>query len=157
MKKVLKFIAAMILAFLPGFFGIMFTPSGGADVWYNALNKSVMTPDGWVFGVAWTILYAFLGIALFLVMNSTRAAPGKTKAYTLFGAQLILNGLWTYLFFGVHAVMPAFIVILALIAVSVWMMRAFYPISRGASYLVVPYLLWLLFATYLNGFILFFN
>ncbi len=148
----------MFFAFLPGIIGVMFTPRGMSDAWYNGLNKSILTPDGWVFGVAWTVLYALLGIALFVIMTSNvRMQSGKTRAYTAFGVQMVLNALWTYMFFGAHLVAPAFIVIVGLIAVSIWMMRAFYKINRKASYLIVPYLLWLLFAAYLNGTILFLN
>lgn len=158
MKKILKFILAMVLAFVPGIIGVMFTPSGGSDVWYNALSKSVLTPDGWVFGVAWTILYALIGISLFLVMNTNlRGAVGKTKSYTLFAIQMILNALWTYLFFGAHLMGAAFIVILALIFITIWMMRSFFGINRSAGYLLIPYIAWLLFATYLNGVILYLN
>ena len=147
----------MILAFLPGFIGVLFTPSGASDAWYNALNKSVLTPDGWVFGAAWAVLYAMLGVALFLIMNTARGASGKTRSYVLFGVQMILNALWTYLFFGIHMTGLAFAVIIALIVISVWMMRSFHAINRGAAYLVIPYLLWLLFAAYLNGAILYLN
>ena len=148
----------MVLAFLPGIIGVMFTPHGASNAWYNALNKSVLTPDGWVFGVAWTILYALIGIALYMVMRSTpRAQRGKSAAYTAFGIQMVLNALWTYLFFGLHLASPAFIVIIALIVVSVWMMRAFAKIYRKAGYFIVPYLIWLIFAAYLNGMILFLN
>ena len=71
----------MFFGFLPGFFGMMFTPSGPSDAWYNALNKSVLTPDGWVFGVAWAVLYALLGLALFLIMNTPRPSAGKSRSY----------------------------------------------------------------------------
>lgn len=157
MKKLIRFIFAMILGFLPGIIGIMFTPHGGNDGWYNALSKSVLTPDGWVFGVAWTLLYALLGFALYLIINSVRAASGKTKPYSLFVIQMILNALWTYLFFGMHMIGAAFAVILGLVFISIWMMRSFYAINRRAGYLVIPYILWGLFATYLNGVILYMN
>lgn len=157
MKKILMFIWAMVLAFLPGAIGVMFTPSGMSNMWYNALSKSVLTPDGWVFGVAWTVLYALLGLALFGVMNTPRAGNGKSRAYGLFGVQMVLNALWTYLFFGAHMAFLAFIVIIALIFVSFWMIGAFREINRGASYLIWPYILWLLFAAYLNGVILYLN
>jgi len=157
MKKILKFIGAMVLAFLPGFIGVLFTPNGASNAWYNAINKSVLTPDGWVFGVAWTILYAILGVSLFMIMNTPRVAGGKTRAYALFGIQMVLNALWTYLFFGAHMALAAFVVIVALIIVSIWMMRAFYKINHGAAYLIIPYIVWLLFATYLNGMILYLN
>ncbi len=142
---------AIFISFLPGIFGVMFTPSHSDDVWYNALNNSVLTPDGWVFGVAWTILYTLLGIALFLIMNNTKTRLSKTKAYVLFIAQMVLNALWTYLFFGVHMVGAAIACLVALIAVSIWMLVVFKPISKMASYLVWPYVIWMCFALYLNG------
>ena len=157
MKKFFKFILAMIIAFLPGIFGVIFTPSHSNDAWYNALNNSVLTPDGWVFGVAWTILYALLGVALFLIMNNEKTRVKKTKSYVLFVVQMILNAAWTYLFFGLHLVGAALLCLVVLIAISVWMLRAFLPISKTASYLVWPYVIWMCFAFYLNGTILFLN
>lgn len=147
----------MIIAFLPGIFGVIFTPSHSNDAWYNALNNSVLTPDGWVFGVAWTILYALLGVALFLIMNNEKTRVKKTKSYVLFVVQMILNAAWTYLFFGLHLVGAALLCLVVLIAISVWMLRAFLPISKAASYLVWPYVIWMCFALYLNGTILFLN
>ena len=124
---------------------------------YNALNNSVLTPDGWVFGFAWTILYALLGIALFLIMNNTKTRHSKTKAYVLFITQLILNALWTYLFFGLHMVGASVLCLVVLLGIAIWMAFAFKPISKPASYLVWPYIIWMCFALYLNGTILFLN
>ena len=104
MRKFFMFILAIFISFIPGIIGVAFTPSHGDNVWYNALNNSMLTPDGWVFGVAWTILYTLLGIALFLVMNNQKARVNKTKAYTLFVVQMVLNALWTYLFFGLNMI-----------------------------------------------------
>ena len=157
MIKFFKFIFAMVVSFLPGIFGVLFTPSHSNDVWYNALNNSVITPDGWVFGVAWTILYALLGIALFLIMNNTKTRHSKTKAYVLFVVQLILNFLWTYLFFGLHMIGASVLCLVVLLGISIWMAVAFKPISKSASYLVWPYVIWLCFALYLNGTILLLN
>lgn len=157
MKKFFQFILAMIISFIPGAIGIMFTPSGASDMWYNTINKSFLTPDGWVFGVAWTILYALLGIALFLIIVNDKTRQSKTKSYLLFLVQMVLNAMWTYLFFGLHLTGAALIVLVLLIAFSFWMMRAFYSISRPASYLVWPYILWMLFALYLNGAIIYMN
>ena len=72
MKKIFQFILAMIISYIPGFFGVVFTPHNASDAWYNALNKSVLTPDGWVFSVAWTILYALLGWALYLIISNDK-------------------------------------------------------------------------------------
>ena len=107
--------------------------------------------------VAWLILYTLLGISLFLIMNNTKTRHSKSKAYILFVAQMGLNALWTYLFFGLHFVGAALLCLVALIAISIWMLVAFKPISRAASYLVWPYIAWLLFALYLNGTILLLN
>ncbi|MBP3544799.1 MAG: tryptophan-rich sensory protein [Alphaproteobacteria bacterium] len=157
MKKFFKFVLAMVISFLPGIFGVLFTPSHSNDAWYNALNNSALTPDGWVFGFAWTILYALLGIALFLIMNNTKTRLSKTKSYVLFVSQMILNGLWTYLFFGLHMVGASVLCLIVLLGVSIWMAFAFKPISKPASYLVWPYVIWMCFALYLNGTILFLN
>ena len=157
MKKFFLFVLAIFISFLPGIFGVMFTPSHSDDVWYNALNNSVLTPDGWVFGVAWTILYTLLGIALFLVMKNEKSRQNKSKAYVLFAAQMGLNALWTYLFFGLNFVGAALLCLVALIVISIWMAIAFKPFSRAAYYLIWPYIAWLLFALYLNGTILLLN
>ncbi len=158
MKKFFQFVLAMIISFIPGIIGVMFTPtSSGSDTWFMALNKSVLTPDGWVFSVAWTILYFSLGWALYLIISNDKARTPKTKAYTLFFVQMVLNALWSYLFFGLHLTGAALVVILALIGFSIWMARAFKATSKLASYLVWPYIIWLVFATYLNAMIVFWN
>lgn len=157
MKKFFQFVIAMIISFIPGFFGVIFTPHGGSDVWYNALNKSVLTPDAWVFSVAWTILYALLGWALYLIISNDKTRFSKGRAYVLFAMQMVLNFAWTYLYFGLHMVGAALFVLIGLIAISIWMATVFKPISKLASYLVWPYILWMLFAAYLNASILFLN
>ncbi len=157
MKKFFKFILAVFISFIPGILGVLIAPSHSNDAWFNALKNSALTPDGWVFGVAWTILYTLLGIALFLVMNKEKTKQSKTKAYVLFVIQMVLNFLWTYVFFGLHLSGVAMIVLLTLLVVSVWMACAFKPISKGAFYLVWPYIVWLCFAMYLNGTIVVLN
>ena len=157
MKRWFQFIIAMIISFLPGVFGVFFTPHGNSHLWYNSLIKSGLTPPGWVFSVAWTVLYAMLGVALYLVIRSGRAMKNKIYAYILFGAQLLLNACWSLVFFGLH--FPAFglIVLLLLFLVSVWMARVFDSIDRHAAYLVIPYLLWMMFAFYMNAYIVLMN
>jgi len=157
MKKFLLFIFAIVVSFIPGLIGIMFTPMGHGDTWFNGLSQSMLTPAPWVFPVVWTILYTLLGIALFLIIQNNRTRYSKTKPYLLFVAQMALNALWSYLFFGLQMPGAAMIVVVLLLIISIWMMRAFSPISRGASILVWPYIIWLLLATYLNGMILYLN
>ncbi len=156
MKKFLLFVLAIVVSFLPGIIGMLFSPDGASDLWYNALNKPWLTPNGWVFAVVWPILYFILGIALYLIIvDKTRYS--KAMPYGAFAAHVLLNALWSYLFFGLNMMGAGLIVLLVLIGVTIWMMRAFRPISRAAYYLVWPYLVWLLFALYLNGSILFLN
>ena len=157
MKRLIQLCFAMIISFLPGIFGVFFTPHGESDLWYNLLVKSSLTPSGVVFGAAWTILYALLGFALFLIMKSARGKSEKIFAYILFGSQMLLNAGWSYLFFGLHMTAFALIVLLCLFIVSAWMARVFYGIDRRAMLLVIPYLLWLMFAFYMNAYIVLMN
>ncbi|MBO4700132.1 MAG: tryptophan-rich sensory protein [Alphaproteobacteria bacterium] len=157
MKKWMWFIIAMVISFVPGIFGVFFTPHGDSHMWYNGLVKSGLTPPGWVFSVAWTILYFLLGWALYLVIVTVRKKLDKMRAYILFLVQLGLNGLWSYVFFGAHMPGLALIFLLALFIAASWMAREFYVVDRRASYLVIPYLLWLMFAFYLNAYILLMN
>ena len=156
MKKFLLFLLAIVISFLPGIIGVMFSPDGASDVWYNALVKPAVMPAGWVFAVVWPILYLILGIALYLIIVD-RTRYSKSMSYWAFGAHVVLNALWSYLFFGVNLMAAALVVLIALIGVTVWMMTVFRPISRPAYYMVWPYLLWLVFALYLNGAIVFLN
>ena len=158
MKKFWTFVLAVVISFIPGIIGGFFSPlSPGANEWYNGLVQSVLTPNGWVFSIAWIILYALLGIALYLIMVAAKTRQNKALAYALFIAQMGLNALWSYLFFGLHMIGGALVCLVALVAVAIWMAAAFKPISRGASYLVWPYILWLIFALYLNVVILTLN
>src|SRR5574344_1238261 len=101
MKKFLTFVLAIVISFVPGIFGGFFSPIiPGVNDWYNGLAQSVLTPNGWVFSIAWLILYTLLGIALYLIMRSGKTRQNKATAYTLFIVQMILNTLWSYLFFG---------------------------------------------------------
>lgn len=154
MKSFFTFIAAILISFIPGVIGVLFTPvTGHTDAWYNTLVNSSLTPPPIVFSVAWTILYTLLGIALFMIWRakSRDERVGVTGAEWLFFFQMVLNALWSYLFFGAHATLWALFVLAALILVSVWMMGEFKKISRTAYFLVWPYIAWLLFAFYLNG------
>lgn len=157
MRRVFQFILAMVLAFIPDVIGAMFSPHGPSDVWYNALSKSALTPDGWVFALAWTILYALIGVSLFLVIRSDKTRRSKTPAYLLFLVQMVLNAMWSYVFFGLHLAGAALIVLIGLICITIWMMSVFHVFDKWASYLLWPYLLWMLFATYLNVMIVLLN
>ena len=152
MKKFWTFVLAIVISFIPGIIGGFFSPmSPGANEWYNGLIQSNLTPNGWVFTVAWIILYTLLGIALFIIMNNSKTRQNKTPAYVLFAAQMGLNALWSYLFFGLHFVGGALLCLAVLIAIAVWMAVEFKKFSAWSSGLVWPYIAWLIFAFYLNA------
>ena len=154
----LRFIFAMFLSFLPGFIGILVTPmASGENLWYATLANSSLTPAGWVFSVVWTILYFLIGIALFLVMQNRKTFNQKFWAYTFFGINIILNVLWSFAFFGAQLPELALLVLATLIIVALFMARSFYKVSVGAFWYTVPYILWLMFAFYLNGMIIYLN
>ena len=157
MKKFFTFIFAIIVSFIPGIIGVLFTPYGASNVWYNSLEKSVVTPAGWVFGVAWTILYILLGVALYLVMIDKKARVNKSGAYWLFFGQMVLNALWSYIFFEAHMAALALLILIMLIVVSIYMERAFKRINEISGYLVWVYIAWMCFAAYLNATIMFLN
>ena len=153
MKSFFTLIAAILISFIPGIIGVLFTPiTGHTDVWYNTLVNSSLTPPPIVFSVAWTILYILLGIALFFIWRAKGRESYKVIASEwLFFIQMVLNALWSYVFFGLHMTTLALFVLLALIIVAVYMAREFKTVSKSAYYLVWPYIAWLVFAFYLNG------
>lgn len=118
-----------------------------APSFYAQLSKPAWAPPAGVFGPVWTVLYALMGVAAWLVWRS----PGpKRAALTLFGAQLAANALWSWLFFAWHRGALAAVEILVLLALIVAMIVAFCRISRLAALLMIPYLLWVSFASVLT-------
>ncbi|WP_137283724.1 TspO/MBR family protein [Halorussus salinisoli] len=117
--------------------------------WYPTLAKPAFTPPSWVFGPVWTTLYLLMGVALYLVWRSDRGRL-RQVALAVFGVQLVLNAAWSLVFFGSQAVLGGLAVILALLAVILATIAAFARVDRRAAVLLVPYLLWVGFATALN-------
>lgn len=122
--------------------------------WYQTLQKPPLTPPGWVFGPVWTVLYLMIGLSLFLFFRSDRTDLG-TGVYLVLAVHIIANLAWTPLFFNLQSPSWALLDILILVASLIYLVLAFWQISRGASLLLWPYLLWVSFATYLNiGFVI---
>jgi translocator protein len=142
-RHVLLFVACVAASFVPGVIGSQFQPGA----WYAALDKPPLTPPGWMFPVVWTALYFAMGVALYLFL---RAARRRALGLTVFGLQLVLNGLWSYLFFGLERPDLAFVDIVALWLAIVATIIVFRRSSRAAAWLLAPYLAWVSFATYLN-------
>ena len=123
--------------------------SGYGNRWFAALDLPAIVPPGWVFGVAWTILYICMGLSLAMVLHA-RGAKGRGFALLLFFVQLIANFAWSPLFFGAHQIHQAFFLILAILAFAALTAFAFARIRALAGWLLLPYLLWLGFASALN-------
>jgi benzodiazapine receptor len=137
------------LILLLGFASGRAVPSGSDNGWYMALQKPSVTPPGWVFPVAWTSLYILLGLAVAMILHA-RGARGRGLALTLFAVQFALNLAWTPLFFGMHQVGTALIVIVAMLLLAIVTTVLFGRIRSLAAWLMVPYLVWISFAGVLN-------
>jgi len=118
--------------------------------WYPTLTKPSFTPPNWLFAAVWTILYARMGVAAFLVWRRASAGAARRGALRLFGSQLRLNGAWTFAFFGAQSPALGLIVILALWGALAWTTKRFFRIRTTAGWLLVPYLLWVTYAVALN-------
>lgn len=120
------------------------------DSWYQNLNKSSLTPPGYVFGIAWTILYILMSISVWIIWNKEKKISFPIQLYII---QLILNFAWSPLFFKYHCINES-LFLLSFIWMSVFIMiDIFYSIDKIAGLLLVPYLIWLSFAYYLNYYI----
>lgn len=123
--------------------------SGYGNRWFDALIKPSLMPPGWAFGVAWSILYVLMGLALALILNA-RGAQMRGIAITLFLFQLALNLTWSPVFFAMHRIMLAFGIITAILLWAGVTTALFWRIRPVAGLLMLPYLGWLLFAAVLN-------
>lgn len=123
--------------------------SGGMDS-YKIMNQPPLSPPGWIFPIVWTILYLLMGWASYRVLVSNAPREDRKKALTFYGIQLFLNFLWPLVFFGLGWYWAAFIVLLALWVMIYLTMHLFGLIDDTAENLLIPYLLWVTFAGYLN-------
>lgn len=145
-ERTLALVACVIVCFLPGLVGSAFPPGE----WYEGLAKPALTPPGWVFPVAWTTLYLMMGVALFLYLDAT-PTPRPRLPLVAFGLQLVLNGAWSWIFFGLQR--PGLALLdLGLLWVAILVsVLGFAGGRRAAAALLVPYLAWVTFAGYLNA------
>ncbi|MBP3329821.1 MAG: tryptophan-rich sensory protein [Clostridia bacterium] len=117
---------------------------------FERLNQPPLSPPGWLFPVVWTILYTLMGIAAYLVVTSNATQKDKRTALTIYGVQLFFNFLWSIIFFNREDFLFAFIWLVALWALIIANIILFYRISKPAGIMLIPYLLWVTFAAYLN-------
>ncbi len=117
---------------------------------FERINKPPLSPPGWLFPIVWAILYTLMGIASYLVLQSNALPEAKKTALTVYGIQLAVNFFWSIFFFNMQAYLFSFIWLLLLWALIIATIVLFSRASRAAAWLLVPYLLWVTFAGYLN-------
>jgi benzodiazapine receptor len=133
------------LLLLLGFTSARLVPTGSANSWYAALAKPAQTPPDWAFPAAWTVIYILLGLALAMIINA-RGSRLRGRAIGLFVVQMIVNLIWTPLFFGAHQIFWALVVIVVMFLLALSTTFLFGRIRTGAAWLMVPYLAWLVVA-----------
>ena len=149
-RNILRLVLSIVACLAAGAIGSIFTRSA-ISTWYATLEKPPFTPPNWLFAPVWTLLYILMGIAAFLVWRKGLENRGVRIALIVFLIQLVLNALWSVVFFGLESPLYGLIVISVLwIAILVTIIK-FFRISRVASVLMWPYLLWVTFAAVLNS------
>ena len=143
-----RFLISIAIPLLVGGLSAIIT-RGDMDL-YSQIKNPPLSPPGWLFPVAWSILYTLMGISLYLVWNSNARYIAKRNAYIFFGVQLFLNFIWSPIFFVGRQFLLAFIVLILMWSFTFGMIVSFYRISKLAGLLQIPYILWLTFAGYLN-------
>jgi len=148
MKKILKLAISVFIPLIVGFLGSFFT-SGSVNSWFVTINKPFFNPPSFVFAPVWTILYILIGLSFYLVW-SKNFGKEKQKVVAVYSLQLFLNLLWSFLFFGLKSPLFALIDIVFLWFAIIANIVLFYKVSKNAGYLLIPYLLWVAFASILN-------
>ena len=141
-------ILQVVLALLAG--GLASLLGGDTASLYQRLTPPPWAPPGWVFPVVWTILYALMGISAYLIHIEPKETEGRRTALTTYWVQLMINFSWSIVFFRFELLWGSVAVILALLVAVIVMVVRFRRISAAAAYINIPYILWLLLATYLN-------
>ena len=129
--------------------GLAVLLSGGMDT-YKTLNQPPLSPPGWLFPIVWTVLYALMGYASYRIATGDAGRNERKKALTFYAIQLLFNFLWPIVFFRFEAFWLAFVVLLTLWVFIYLTMHLFSEIDETAENLLIPYLLWVTFAGYLN-------
>jgi benzodiazapine receptor len=150
MIKIVRLIFSVSVCLLTGFLG-SFATRDSITTWYAQLSRPSFTPPDWTFGVVWPVLYVMMGISAFLIWNVGIDKRRVKVSLGFFALQLILNGLWTPIFFGLHLIGFALLEIIILWAAILMTILAFWKVSKPAALLLLPYILWVSFAVVLNA------
>lgn len=144
-----KLIFSILICQSAGIVGSVFTFSA-IPTWYSTLIKPSFGPPNYLFGPVWTILYMLMGISLYLIWQKGLKKKEVKKAIVLFLVHLIFNTGWSIIFFGLKNIALALAEIIVLLVLIIAIIMKFYRIDKTAAYLLIPYLIWVSFATYLN-------
>lgn len=148
--SIIRLLACLALCLGVGAIAALFT-TPEIPTWYAGLNKPSWTPPNWAFPVVWNLLYAMMGVALWLLWDRAPMSTNRTAAMIAFFVQLALNAAWAPVFFALHQPLAALaIIVLLAVAILVTIMRA-WRVSRTAAFLLIPYLAWVLYASTLNA------
>ena len=139
----------IVVCELVGVSGTPFTVSA-IPTWYASLNRPPFSPPNWIFGPVWTLLYAMMGASIYLVFREGWKSKKVKEAFAYFVVQLVLNFSWSFLFFGLRNPLLGLIDIVLLWIAIFLTIKKFYKISKPAAYLLIPYLMWVTFASLLN-------
>lgn len=150
MGRTIRVIVSILICEAAGALGTIFTASQIQSWYLGELVRPSFAPPNWLFGPVWTLLYALMGIALFVIWEMKKSQR-RNRALQIFCVQLILNAVWTPVFFGLHALFAAFVIIIAMWLAIIWTIVVFYREKKIAAYLLIPYLAWVSFASVLNG------
>ena len=148
MKPIVLLSICVVACVAVGGISALFSPM---DTWYADIKKPTWMPPGWLFGVVWPVLYAVMGVALFLVLQKGWSAGGVKWAVTLFAIQLAINFAWSPTFFSFHSITGALILIILMWLMIGWTIAAFWSVHDLAGALLLPYWAWVTFATALNA------
>ncbi len=153
-SKILRFVVFLAINFGALAIGGLFTGKGVPSDWYQNLDKAPWTPPGWIFGAAWTTIMIFFSVYM---MAGWESIQNRKLLHGLFILQWVLNVSWNPTFFHFHQIFPALIIISSLTALTGFFLLGFRSDLKLKSLLVLPYFIWLIIATSLNGFIFFNN
>ncbi len=149
MKQPLKLVLSIGVCLMAGVVGSVFNIAA-IPTWYTTINKPFFNPPNWVFGPVWTTLFILMGISLYLVWREGSKKKEVRKGLGLFRFQLLLNVLWSGLFFGLRSPALGFIGIVALWVMIFLTIKQFNKVSKEAAWLLIPYIAWVSFASILN-------
>jgi len=147
-SQVIGLIVCVVICFMVAAIGGYATTSS-IDVWYAGITKPTWNPPNWIFGPVWSTLYLMMAISLWLVWRKSGITNAKF-AIGIFAVQLVLNLLWSIIFFAMHQLGWALVEVIMLWSAIVLTIIVFHKHSKPAAYLLIPYLLWVTFASFLN-------